>query len=130
MRALIGTALTPALPMSGLIFLCLGRNRFMNLTNRIPVEDAMINANAPSMNMNTVLMVRNSLAWVEHPTVRPSSTTTTSFNALLAVFARRVVLPDSLSRFPKKSIPSNGRPEGTRNVVSSNPIIGKSIRSV
>ena len=74
--------------------------------------------------------MRNSLACVEQPTVRPSSITIISLRALPAVLARRVVLPDSLSRLPKKSMPSSGRPEGTMNVVSNNPIIGKSMRSV
>ena len=77
-----------------------------------------------------VFTVRNSLACVEQPTVRPSSMTTMSLRALPAVLARRVVLPDSLSRLPKKSMPKRGRPEGTMNVVSSRPIMGKSMRSV
>lgn len=128
-RAHIGTALTPALPISGFIFLCLGRKMFMNFTKRIPVDEAMMNAKAPRRNMNTVFIVKNSLACVEHPTVRPRRTTTTSLRALPAVFANRVVLPDSLRRFPKKSIPRSGRPDGTMKVVSSNPMIGNMILS-
>ena len=77
-----------------------------------------------------VFIVRNSLACVEQPTVSPSSITTMSFSAEPAVLARRVVLPDSFSRFPKNSIPSSGSPDGTMNVVSSSPIIGNRIRSV
>ena len=90
----------------------------------------MAKAKAPMAKMNTVFSVRNSLACVEHPTVRPSSTTTMSFRALPAVLARRVVLPLSFSRLPKKSIPSRGRAEGTMNVVMSSPMMGKRMRSV
>ena len=126
----MGTALTPALPMSGFSFLSFGRNRFISLTNRTPEAVAMAKAKAPMMKMNTVFMVRNSDACVEQPTVRPSSMTTMSFSAAPAVLARRVVLPDSFSKLPKNSMPSKGRPEGTMNVVSSSPIMGKRMRSV
>ena len=116
--------------MSGLIFLSLGRKRFITLTKHTPEQVATMKAHAPTTKMNRVLRVRNSLAWVEQPTVRPSSITMISLRAEPAVFARRVVLPDSFSRLPKKSIPSRGRPEGTINVVSSNPMMGKRMRSV
>ena len=52
---------------------------------------------------------------MEQPTVRPRSITTISFSDEPAVFARRVVLPDSLRRLPKKSIPRSGRPDVTIN---------------
>ena len=91
---------------------------------------ATMKAQAPMAKMKMVFMVRNSEACVEQPTVRPSSITTISFRALPAVFAKRVVLPDSFKRFPKNSIPSSGRPEGTMKVVSSKPIIGNRMRSV
>ena len=87
-------------------------------------------ARAPMAKMKMVFMVRNSDACVEQPTVRPSSITTISLSALPAVLARRVVLPDSFRRLPKKSIPSKGRPEGTIKVVSSRPMMGKRMRSV
>ena len=48
----------------------------------------------------------------------------------LAVLARRLVTPLSLSRLPKNSIPSSGIPEGTMKAVSRKPIIGKSFFSV
>ncbi len=44
MRALIGTALTPAFPMSGFSFLPFGRKRFISFTKRIPLAEAMMNA--------------------------------------------------------------------------------------
>ena len=46
-RAAIGTAETPAEPISGLIFSL--RNRFINLAIRIPPAEAMINATRPRM---------------------------------------------------------------------------------
>ena len=130
MRAAIGTADTPALPISGLIFLSFGRKRFISFTNPTPLAVATTNAHAPMKKMKIVFMVRNSLACVEHPTVRPRSITTISLSAEPAVFARRVVFPDSFSKLPKNSMPSNGRPEGTMNVVRSSPMIGKRMRSV
>ena len=116
--------------MSGLIFLSLGKNRFISFTKQTPLAVATMKAHAPTTKMNKVFSVRNSLACVEQPTVRPRSITTMSLRAEPAVFAKRVVLPDSFRRFPKKSIPSRGRPEGTMNVVRSNPMIGKRMRSV
>ena len=47
MRAAIGTADTPALPMSGLIFLSFGRNRFMIFTKPTPLIVATKKAPAP-----------------------------------------------------------------------------------
>ena len=129
-RALIGTALTPAFPISGLIFLPFGKNTFISLTNSIPLAEAMMNAKAPRAKIFTVLRVRNSEAWVEQPTVSPKSITITSLRLLPAVLARRVVLPLSFSRLPKKSIPNSGRPLGTMKVMSSKPMMGKSIFSV
>ncbi len=130
MRAAMGTALTPALPMSGLIFLSFGKKRFISFTKSTPLADAMAKAKAPMAKMNTVFSVRNSLACVLQPTVSPSSTTTMSFSAEPAVLARRVVLPLSLSRLPKKSMPSSGSAEGTMKVVMSSPMMGKRMRSV
>ncbi|OAV72094.1 hypothetical protein Barb6_01271 [Bacteroidales bacterium Barb6] len=76
------------------------------------------------------LMVRNCVACVEAPTVIPSSMVIVSISGPRAVSARRRVTPLSFNRFPKKSIPSRGRPEGTRKQVSSKPTIGKMIFSV
>ena len=130
MRADIGTALTPALPIRGFSFLPSGRNRFITFTKQTPLIVAMAKAAAPMTKMKTVFSVRNSEACVEQPTVRPSSITTMSFRAAPAVLARRVVLPLSFSRLPKKSMPRRGRPLGTINVVSNSPMIGNRMRSV
>lgn len=130
MRALIGTALTPAFPISGFSFLPFGKKRFISLTNKIPLADAMMKARAPRAKILMVFNVRNSEAWVEQPTVRPRRITTISFKLLLAVLASRVVFPLSFRRFPKNSIPNNGKPDGTMKVVRSRPMIGKRIFSV
>ena len=129
-RAAIGTADTPALPISGLIFLCFGKNRLKNLTNNTPEAVAMIKAKAPKAKIFIVSIVKNSLACVEHPTVRPSNMTMTSFNALPAVLAKRVVFVLSFNRLPKNNIPKSGRPEGTMKVVISKPTTGNMIFSV
>ncbi len=39
--ALIGTALTPALPISGFSFLSFGKNRFISFTKRMPLAEAI-----------------------------------------------------------------------------------------
>ena len=103
---------------------------FISFTKHTPLMVATMKAQAPMAKMKMVFMVRNSEAWVEHPTVKPNSITTISLRALPAVLARRVVLPDSFRRLPKKSIPSRGRPEGTMKVVSRSPMMGKRMRSV
>ncbi len=131
MRALIGTALTPAFPISGFSFLPFGRKRFISFTKRIPLAEAMMNARAPRAKILMVFRVRNSDAWVEQPTVKTEQHHHDVIRGLLpAVLASRVVLPLSFSRLPKKSIPSSGKPDGTMKVVSSKPTIGKSIFSV
>ena len=89
----------------------------------------MMNAMNPSAKMKIVSSVRNSDAWVDAPTVIPRSIVTMSVRALLAVLARRLVTPHSRSRLPKKSIPSNGIPEGTTKQVSRSPTMGKMIFS-
>ncbi len=130
MRLDMGTAETPALPMRGLIFLFLGRNRLKNFTKITPEAEAMMNAMNPRANMKMVSFVRNVDAWVDAPTVIPRRMVTTSVRAFDAVLARRVVTPHSRSRLPKKSIPNRGMPEGTTKQVSSNPTIGKMIFSL
>ena len=52
-----------------------------------------------------------------------------SMSGSRAVRARRSQTPLSLRMLPKKSIPSSGSPEGTRNPVKRSPKIGKRIRS-
>ena len=125
----MGTADTPALPMSGLIFFDLGNTRLNSLTKHTPDAEAMMNAMKPRQKMKMVSLVRNVVAWVEAPTVMPRRIVTMSVRALDAVFARRVVTPHSRSRLPKKSIPSRGRPEGTTKQVRSMPTMGKMIFS-
>ena len=51
MRAAIGTALTPALPISGFSFLSFGRNTFISLTKQTPLIVAMMKAPAPMAKM-------------------------------------------------------------------------------
>ena len=129
MRADIGTADTPALPISGLSFLLFGNTRLNNLTNNTPDADAMMNAMKPRKKIPIVSRVRNSDACVEAPTVIPRSIVTMSVNALLAVLAKRVVTPHSRNRLPKKSIHKSGNAVGTTKQVSYNPTIGKMIFS-
>ena len=93
------------------------RSRLKSFPDRTPVLDAIMKAAKPSPNISRVSVLRNLSAWVDAPTVRPSRMVTISVMALLAVLARRVVTPLSLSRLPKKSMPSSGMPEGTTKQV-------------
>ena len=129
MRADMGTADTPALPISGLIFLSFGRSRLKSLTKSTPDDEAIMKAMNPRKKMNIVCGVRNCEACVDAPTVIPRSIVTMSVSALEAVLARRVVTPHSRRRLPKNSIPSSGRPEGTTKHVRSMPTMGNMIFS-
>ena len=115
--------------MRGLILLPAFRNRFMNLAKRTPQQVAMTNEMRPNAKILMERPLRKTSACVEAPTVSPIRVVTTSMRGPLAVCARRLVTPDSLSRFPKKSIPSRGSPEGTMNAVHRNPTIGNMIFS-
>ncbi len=130
MRDDMGTADTPALPISGLIFLAWGKKRLNSFTKSTPDAEALTKAMKPSMKMKIVSLVRNVEACVEAPTVIPRRIVTTSVRALEAVFAKRLVTPHSLSRLPKKSMPSSGRPEGTTKQVSNIPTMGNMIFSL
>ena len=101
----------------------------MNFTKSTPQVVAITNDRRPRQKIFTELPVRNLSAWVEHPTVTPMRIVMTSTSGPLAVSARRLVTPLSLSRLPKKSIPRRGRPDGTMNAVVRNPTIGKMIFS-
>ena len=91
---------------------------------------AITNDAAPNPNIITDLGVRNVVACVEAPTVRPNNMVTISIKELAAVLAKRRVTPLSFNKLPKNSIPNKGRPEGTKNVVNNIPAIGNNIFSV
>ena len=74
--------------------------------------------------------VRNVVACVEQPTVRPISIVQISIIALLAVLAKRFVTPLSFNRLPKNNIPNKGIPLGTIVQVNNKPIIGNTTFSV
>ena len=100
------------------------------LTKMTPDAVAITNDNAPRAKILIESSVRNSDACVEAPTVRPNRIVIVSINGPLAVLAKRRVTPLSFNRLPKNSIPSKGRPEGTRKHVSNKPMIGKITFSV
>lgn len=88
-RALSGTAETPALPIKGLILLPSLRNKFINFTNKIPPAVAMIKERAPNANIPKDCDVKNVVACVEAPTVKPIRIVTISISEPLAVSANR-----------------------------------------
>ena len=101
----------------------------MIFTKHTPQKVAITKDSSPSPKIFTERVFRNTSAWVEAPTVRPMRVVTTSISGPRAVSARRLVTPDSLSKLPKKSMPSRGRPEGTMKAVQMKPTIGKMIFS-
>ena len=115
--------------MRGLIFFPGRRKRLNSFTESTPALEAMINAQKPRPNIRRVSVVRNLSAWVDAPTVSPRRIVTMSVIAFEAVFASRVVTPLSRSRFPKKSIPRSGSPEGTTKQVRIRPTMGNIIFS-
>jgi hypothetical protein len=101
--------------------------RLINFTKRTPEAVAMTKESRPRPKIMADFPVRNLSAWVDAPTVTPIRVVTTSMRGPLAVFASRLVTPLSFRRFPKKSIPRSGRPEGTMKAVQRKPMIGKMI---
>ncbi len=91
---------------------------------------ATTNENAPITKIFNDSGRRNVVACVDAPTVNPNRMVMVSINGPRAVSANRRVTPDSFNKLPKNSIPNNGRPEGTKNVVSKSPTMGNNIFSV
>ena len=73
--------------------------------------------------------MRNVWAWVEAPTEKPSRMVTTSISELRAVLASRSVTMDSLSRLPKKSMPSSVMEPGAMRPQMRKATMGKMIFS-
>ena len=105
------------------------RKRFMILTKSTPQVVAMTNDKRPRRKIFTERALRKTSAWVDAPTVSPISVVAMSMMGPRAFSARRRVTVLSLSRLPKKSIPSSGRPLGTMNAVQRKPMIGNMIFS-
>ena len=109
-RAAIGTADTPAEPISGLIFPPVILQR--SLPKSTPPMVPKINAVRPRATILMVVTFKNASALVVAPTEVPSRITTIYIRALLAVSASCFTTPLSRNRLPNISIPTRGAVDG------------------
>ena len=105
-RAAIGTADTPAEPMSGLILPWVALH--IILPNRTPAAVPNAKAIRPNATIFKVSQFRNASALVVAPTEVPRRITTIYIMALEAVSVSWRTTPDSLNRLPSISIPTKG----------------------
>ena len=115
-RAAIGTAETPAAPISGFSFSLL--NAFISFAIRTPAAVAIENAARPRNKIPSVSLARNLSADSFDPTVRPMKIVTMLHKSFAAVFARRSTTLLSRSRLPNISIPIRGAALGTNRMQS------------
>ena len=123
----MGTAETPAAPISGLIFSFV--NRFMPLAKSTPPAVAMQKAATPRAKMKSDSSDRKAAACVLAPTENPSRMVTMSIIEVRAVLASRSVTPHSLSRLPKKSMPTSTMESGAIMAAMIKAPMGKRIFS-
>ena len=127
-RAAIGTAETPAEPISGLIFSL--RKRFMNLASSTPPALPQPKAKMPIAMILMVCQVRKVLAVAVAPTQTPRKMVTMFISSFWAVLSRRSVTPHSCIRLPSIRQPTRGAAEGTSRATKMVTTKGKMIFSV
>ena len=130
-RAAIGTAETPAEPMSGLIFpASVLANLFITFAMITPEPVPILKAMRPSTMMPKVSAERNLSACSFEPTARPSMMVTILMSSLAAVLDRRSTTPHSLNRLPNISIPTSGVADGSSRAQIISTESGKTIFSI
>ena len=125
--AAIGTADTPAEPMSGLTLPLVARH--ISLPNKTPPAVPTAKATRPSPTILSVSTFKNASALVVAPTDVPRMITTMYISALEAVSASCLTTPLSLKRLPSMSIPISGAVEGRISTTTIVTTIGKRIFS-
>lgn len=106
-RAAIGTAETPAEPISGFTLPLV--KTYISFPNRTPPAVPTQNANRPKKMIAIVCGFRNFSALAVAPTVTPKKMVTMFISSFCAVLTRRSTTPLSLNRFPSISIPIDQR---------------------
>ena len=129
-RAAIGTAETPAEPISGLILLSPFEKKFITLASSTPPAVPIAKAITPSTRMNSVRGLRNASAVAVAPTVRPRKMTTMFISSFCTVFDRRSTTPHSFIRLPSMRQPTSGAADGSSSAMITVMISGKRIFSV
>ncbi|VUS52460.1 hypothetical protein SB6411_05855 [Klebsiella spallanzanii] len=125
--AAIGTAETPAEPISGLIGFLL--NLLSSFAISTPAAVPIPNAITPSTRMPSVCGCRNLSATSFAPTDNPRKMVTILISPFCTVSLRRSTTPLSRIRLPKQNIPSSGAASGSSSATSSNSTAGKRIFS-
>ena len=130
-RAAIGTAETPAEPMSGLILLSFDEKTFMSFAMRTPAAVPTQNAQRPSARIASVVPERNFSHASLEPTESPSMIVTMLQSAFDIVSAMRETdVPTSFARLPSISAPISGTADGSRSAQSRSTMSGKHIFSI
>ena len=111
-RAAIGTADTPAEPISGLIFSLL--KRFIIFAKITPDAEPNENATIPNVRMPRVFQLRKASAVAVAPTEIPRKMVTMFINSFCTVFDKRSVTPHSFIKLPNIKQPISGAAEGKR----------------
>ncbi|SAW73348.1 Uncharacterised protein [Klebsiella pneumoniae] len=125
-RAAIGTADTPAEPISGLILCRL--NTFISFAISTPAAVPTQKAITPSTRIPSVCGCRNLSATSLAPTDSPRKMVML-ISAFCTVSLSRSTTPLSRIRLPKQNIPSSGAASGSRSATSSNSTAGNRIFS-
>jgi len=126
-RAAIGTADTPAAPISGLILPPLAQHISLPISSpaAVPTEKAI----APSARMPSVSRLRNDVADSLEPTASPRKIVTA---LMMSFWAERLSLsttPHSRSRLPNVSMPISGTAVGRKIAVIASTVSGNRMRS-
>ena len=126
-RAAIGTAETPAEPMSGLIFQPVARH--MTLPRTTPAAVPKMKATSPSPMIMRVSLTRKLSALIVSPVPSARKMVTVLMSAFCAVSERRSVTPLSRKRLPSISMPRRAVMDGRRRLMKMVETIGKAMRS-
>ena len=128
-RAAIGTAETPAEPMSGLTFSFETRLRILAMIT--PAAVPTQKAHSPSARMPSVVPERNFSHASFEPTDKPSMIVTILMSAFDIVSAMRATEgPTSFARLPSISAPMSGTADGSNTAQSRSTTSGKQIFSI
>ena len=123
----MGTADTPAAPISGLILPPLSLH--INFPRSTPPAVPAENATKPIATIPKVCKVKKRSAEAVAPTVVPNKIVTVYSRAFLAVSTKCGTTPLSFNKFPSISIPIKGAADGTSKVTIIVTAIGKIIFS-
>ena len=126
-RAAIGTAETPAEPISGLILPL--EMTYKSLPMRSPQIVARTKPARPRTTMSKVFVVRKVVPTAVAPTEMPRNNVTMFISAFCAVSLKRSVTPHSRKRLPNIRLPRSGATDGKSKDTTMVTRMGKIIFS-